>query len=105
MTSDSMFAVIFKTTRKLPIPRDYVDMNQSLVAKLSDMEGFLGVESVANDDGQGISISYWTDLDSIKAWKDDALHKEAQELGKSEWYTYYSVEICEVLSSYEKGHP
>jgi len=31
----------------------------------------------------------------------DAEHQAAQELGKNSWYTYFSVEVCEVLRRYD----
>lgn len=32
--------------------------------------GFLRLESVRSPDGTGITISYWEDLASIRAWKE-----------------------------------
>ena len=52
---------------------------------------------------QEIALSYWPDLESIKRWKQDALHKEAQSLGKSTWYSSYRVDICELKQSYSSA--
>ena len=45
---------------------------------------------------QEITISYWQDLDSIKAWKQHPEHQAAQALGRSTWYKDYTVEIVKV---------
>jgi heme-degrading monooxygenase HmoA len=60
--------------------------------------GFLGVESARED--IGITVSYWADLDSIKAWKANAQHAEAQALGRRKWYSAFRVRICKVERDY-----
>lgn len=50
---------------------------------------------------QEIALSYWNSLHDIRAWHADAEHQAAQELGKNSWYTYFSVEVCEVLRRYD----
>jgi len=64
-------------------------------------EGYLGFESARNE--LGISISYWTSLESIKNWKEQTDHLFAQQLGRSSWYRYYKVRICKVEREYEFG--
>lgn len=96
------YAVIFKTFRDLPIPEDYLQVNKRMVELVSTYGGYLGVDSVMNDEGKGISISYWDSLDDIKNWKKNSEHLLAQKRGISEWYKYYKVEICEILNEYEK---
>jgi heme-degrading monooxygenase HmoA len=54
-----------------------------------NQKGFLGVES-ARDKDLGITVSYWDSLESIKAWKENSAHIEAQNKGKTEWYKNFS---------------
>ncbi len=51
---------------------------------------------------QEISISYWNNKKDIAAWKQNAEHLVVQELGKSEWYKSYQVQVVEVIREYEK---
>nr|WP_227554384.1 antibiotic biosynthesis monooxygenase [Acinetobacter lanii] len=53
------------------------------------------------EDGREIALSYWNRLDDIHAWHLDAEHLLAQTLGKEKWYSHFSVEICEILRSYQ----
>jgi len=41
--------------------------------------------------------------EQISAWKNDPLHKHAQELGRSKWYKSYSVQIVEIIREYSKN--
>ena len=62
--------------------------------------GFLGVESAREE--LGITISYWSDLDSIKAWKRNSEHLVAQKLGREKWYSNYQTRIARVERDYKK---
>ena len=63
--------------------------------------GFLGFETARED--IGISVSYWSDLDSIKSWKENMDHRLAQAKGKSDWYQSYRVRIAKVQRDYGFG--
>jgi heme-degrading monooxygenase HmoA len=66
----------------------------------SRQPGFLGVESVRDASGFGITISYWDSLASIKNWKQNEAHQVAQEKGKTDWYKNYVTRICKVEREY-----
>ena len=61
--------------------------------------GYLGFENARNE--VGIAISYWESLEAIKNWKEQLSHQKAQDLGKSQWYSWYKVRICKVEREYE----
>jgi len=62
--------------------------------------GYLGVES-ARDDNLGITVSYWESEDSIAAWKANAEHTIAREMGREKWYKSYSLKVCKVDRAYD----
>jgi len=63
-----------------------------------EQPGYLGIESVR--EGLGITVSYWSDLDSIRRWKANLDHLEAQRLGREQWYTSFKVRIARVDRDY-----
>ncbi|WP_395042843.1 antibiotic biosynthesis monooxygenase family protein [Flavobacterium sp.] len=91
------YAVIF-TSIRTNIDDDYAIMATKMenLAKLQD--GFLGVESARNE--IGITVSYWKDLESIKNWKQNLDHLEAQTKGISTWYENYTVRIALIEREY-----
>ena len=49
----------------------------------------------------GITVSYWKDEESIKKWKENIEHQEAQRLGKEIWYSSYKIRVAKVERDYE----
>lgn len=60
--------------------------------------GFLGMESAR--EGVGITVAYWTDLESIRAWREHAEHTIARNLGRSMWYSAFKTRIARVERDY-----
>jgi heme-degrading monooxygenase HmoA len=52
-------------------------MNDELFKELEKMPGYLGHESARNE--VGITVSYWSDLETLKLWRELPLHREAQQ--------------------------
>ena len=48
-----------------------------------------------------ITVSYWTDLDSIQHWKSNSDHLLAQEHGREKWYKSFKTRIAKVERNYE----
>lgn len=91
------YAVIF-TSQRTNGDNGYGEMATKMVDLASEQPGFLGIESAREE--VGITVSYWSDLESIKAWKANAEHQEAQSKGRKEWYTNFRVRITKVEREY-----
>lgn len=92
------YAVIF-TSIRTEGDNGYSKMAERMVELASQQNGFLGIESAKED--IGITVSYWKDLESIKNWKNNSEHLNAQEKGKSDWYKSFKVRIAKVERDYE----
>ncbi|MCP4139878.1 MAG: antibiotic biosynthesis monooxygenase [Chloroflexi bacterium] len=91
------YAVIF-TSHRTEEDNGYGKMATRMVELAAQQAGFLGVESAR--ESVGITVSYWVDLESIKAWKENAEHIIAQEQGKKLWYSEYKTRIAKVERDY-----
>ena len=91
------YAVIF-SSHKTADTAGYAETAARMLELAAAQPGFLGVESVRED--LGITISYWSDLASIKQWKAHAEHREAQRLGMDRWYSTYKTRIALVERDY-----
>ena len=93
------FAVIFSSLNT-EVGEGYADTAARMVELAAQQPGFLGVESAREE--LGITVSYWSDLDSIKARKRNAEHLLAQKMGREKWYSDYKTRIARVERDYEK---
>jgi len=95
------YAVIFTSRRTASDDAAYAAMAAEMETLGSTQPGFLGIESVRGADGIGITVSYWRDEESIRAWKSEARHRDAQAAGRSKWYEHYVVRVARVERAYE----
>jgi heme-degrading monooxygenase HmoA len=91
------YAVIF-TSVLSENNEGYSEMAEEMEILAQKQEGYLGIESARNE--VGITVSYWKDLESIKKWKENVDHLEAQMRGRFSWYTSYTVRIALVEREY-----
>jgi heme-degrading monooxygenase HmoA len=94
------------TSQRTDGENGYGDMAARMVELASKQPGFLGVESVRDADGIGITVSYWESLDAIRNWKRNEEHLVAQAKGRSVWYQQFQLRICKVEREYrfEREH-
>jgi len=91
------YAVIF-TSLRTEGDHGYDETSERMLRLASQQPGFLGVESAR--ESVGITVSYWSDLQSIKLWKQNAEHLLAQEQGRETWYKEFKIRIGKVESGY-----
>ena len=89
------YAVIF-TSRRTAVDDGYGAMGDRMVELASQQPGFLGVESVRDANGIGITVSYWSSLDAIAAWRAHAEHRVAQSGGRRKWYAHFELRVARV---------
>ncbi len=93
------YAVIF-TSRRTAVEDGYGAVSDRMVELASQQPGFLGVEHARDPNGLGITVSYWTSLEAIAAWKANAEHRVAQMMGRQKWYAEFETRICRVERAY-----
>ena len=91
------YAVIFTSQRSDSLD-GYAETAARMLELAAAQPGYLGVESARED--LGITVSYWRDLESIRAWKAQAEHREAQRMGRQQWYSRYQTRIALVERDY-----
>jgi heme-degrading monooxygenase HmoA len=94
------YAVIFVSQRTDTGAEDYAKAAQQMVELASRQPGYLGVESVRDSDGMGITISYWNSEASIAAWKRHAEHAAVRQRGRMEWYEHFELRVAKVERAY-----
>ncbi|HVX88918.1 MAG TPA: antibiotic biosynthesis monooxygenase [Gemmatimonadales bacterium] len=93
------YAVIFSALRT-SVTDGYAEAGERMFARASQLPGFLGAQALSSSDGFEMSVLYFTDLASIRAWKEDAEHLAVQERARREWYARYQIRVARVERAY-----
>jgi heme-degrading monooxygenase HmoA len=91
-------AVIFASTTT-DDSGGYAEAAARMIELAARQPGFLGVDS-ARSDGVGITVSYWTSEEAIRAWKEEAEHAAARDTGRARWYDAYELRVARVERVY-----
>jgi heme-degrading monooxygenase HmoA len=87
-------AVIFTSRHSGAASSEYAAVAALMRELASEQPGYLGVETAS--DPIGITVSYWRDEESIRAWRNHVEHTVARERGRTEWYTEYVLRVATV---------
>lgn len=92
------YAVIFSSVLRENAP-GYREASERMLELAQKQPGFLGVESVRDEGGAGITVSYWESLEAIDRWREHAEHRLIRARGRNEWYASYRLTVARVERS------
>ena len=98
---DSYIAVIFTAGMGADMT-GYADTAARINELVQQQPGYIG-KYHSMEGNREITISYWKNLEAVKAWKAHPEHRAAQELGRSKWYAGYRVRLVKIDRFYEAG--
>lgn len=96
-----VYAVIFSSKRTAHDADEYAATSERMVELAAKQPGYVGIDSVRNADGAGITVSYWDSLEAIRAWRDVAEHRAARQMGRERYYESYELRVCSVERGYK----
>ncbi len=64
------------------------------------MPGFISIKTFRAEDGERVSIVEFESEETLLAWRNHPVHKEAQELGRSKFYAEYHIQVAEPMRAY-----
>ena len=62
--------------------------------------GYRGIDSVRDERGDGITVSYWANDEAALAWRDHPDHRRTRDQGRRDWYDRYTVIVARVERGY-----
>ena len=97
-----MIAVIFEVTPSADGRDRYLELAAELKPLLQDIDGFLSIERFQSlsDPGKLLSLSFWRDEESVRAWRRVEAHREAQSEGRAGVFADYRLRVAAVLRDY-----
>ncbi|MFD1880395.1 antibiotic biosynthesis monooxygenase family protein [Paracoccus pacificus] len=98
-----MIAVIFELEPARP--DRYFALAADLRPELEKIPGFISVERFESltTPGRYLSLSFFSDEEAVKAWRNTAGHRAAQAEGRDGVLADYRLRVAEVLRDYGMG--
>jgi len=90
-----MLVVLFRS-KLVSEPDGYAEMAQEMLDLAKTMPGFVDVQAYTSDAGERLTLVWWEDEETLRAWRTHARHLVAQQAGRERWYEYYDLEVAEV---------
>ena len=71
---------------------------QELLKEVAKIDGFLSKETFEskNESGKLLTVSYWRDAESLRAWMTNVPHMAGMRRGKKEIYSHYTIRVAEI---------
>ncbi|MBD8524955.1 antibiotic biosynthesis monooxygenase family protein [Pseudomarimonas arenosa] len=97
--SEAAYVVVF-TSLLRPDHEGYEAASLQMRSQVARQPGFVEFESARDGNGNGVTVSYWRDLDSIKAWRVEPSHAAIRQSGRARWYERFHVVIARIEHDY-----
>ncbi len=100
-----MLIILFRSRLTEHAGEDYRAMNDEMEALVRQNPGFVDVKSYKSEDGERLTVVWWRDEESLREWREQMRHREAQNTGRQKWYHYYKMEVASVTrtSNFERS--
>jgi heme-degrading monooxygenase HmoA len=97
-----MIAVIFEVRPAAGRKDDYLGLAAALRQDLEGIDGFISVERFQSltDPDKLLSLSFWRDEAAVRAWRNTARHRDAQQAGRAGIFADYRLRIAAVVRDY-----
>ncbi len=97
-----MMVVIVEFELRAGMESEFETALKHMQEQVKKYDGFLGEMPCCSleDESRFVSLFYWNDRESIKAWREDPEHVKIQELGRNKIFGWYKIRVCEIEREY-----
>ncbi len=100
-----MIGIIFEVWPKDGRQDAYLSMAGEMRSLLDGFDGFLSVERFQSltEPGKLLSVSFFRDQEAVDRWRNTVAHREAQAMGRQDFFDNYRIRVVECLRDYSKS--
>jgi heme-degrading monooxygenase HmoA len=97
-----MMVVIVEFELRAGAESAFGDALEHMQEQVKKYDGFLGEAPCCRieNDKRFVSLFYWRDRESIKAWREDPEHVKIQQLARNKIFAWYKIRVCEIEREY-----
>ena len=101
----AMVLISFRSRLSSEAGADYQALDAELEKMVHAQPGYVSHKSYLAADGERLTLVWFKDQESLRGWKMQPRHLEAQRRGRERWYEFYEMEVAEVVrtSSFKRA--
>lgn len=92
-----MVIIVFRSRLTAEAGEDYQALDAELERLVLDQPGYVTHKAYRAGDGERLTLVWFKDQESLRTWKMQPRHLEAQRRGRERWYEFYEMEVAEVV--------
>ena len=100
MLPEAPYILVAFISKRTQDDNGYGQMSDLMVELVQGIDGFLGMDSVRDSTGRGITTGYFRDELALEQWRKNFEHRKAMQLGRDLWYESYQLHVARVERSY-----
>lgn len=100
-----MIVILFRSRLTSAAGDDYAAMSEKMLSLARTAPGFVEMRSYKAEDGERMTVVWWEDHETLKAWREDLRHRAAQDRGRERWYEHYTMEVADVVRESRFARP
>jgi heme-degrading monooxygenase HmoA len=92
-----MMVVVFRSRLREEAREAYGAREGEVYAWAEKMPGFVSSKDFVAQDGERLALIEFRSGEELKAWREHAGHRVAQQQGRDEFYEEYTLQVCELV--------
>jgi heme-degrading monooxygenase HmoA len=97
VSSHPIVTVFRSRLRPDAVDHGYHELASEMESRARAMPGFVDFKSFDSPDGERVSLIVFDTREHQEAWRKDPEHRAAQKRGRDQFYSEYSIQVCEQL--------
>ena len=95
---DRTIVTVFRSRLRPDAGESYEHTADDMEKYAREMPGFVDFKTFVAPDGERVSLVVFASREAHDAWRDDPRHRAAQARGRADWYSEYSIQVCELVA-------
>src|SRR5262249_42779109 len=95
-----MVITIFRSRLRPENQNEYAEWATRIYDLATKMPGFISFKAFTAADGERVSLVEFESEETMRAWREQSDHRQAQELGRKLFYSEYRIQVCRPIRDY-----
>ena len=100
-----MVVTVFRSRVKPEAQQEYAQWAARISTLAKQMPGYVSHKGFVAEDGERVTIVEFESEDAQRGWARNLEHMDAQRKGRSDFYSEYRIQVCNVIRDSEYKRP